>query len=120
MVVQPISFSRLLAFDRKKSLHQSILISLLLIGILTLIPHFIGFLGRIVLPGLAQPDQLMGRISGLLRSPEYGKMGSIFSGLLVSAMLAAIMSTADSALHTTGADNISTPATARPEPTPDP
>ena len=102
MVVQPISFSRLLAFDRKKSLRQSILISLLLIGVLTLIPHFIGFLGRIVLPDLTQPDQLMGRISGLLRSPEYGKMGSIFSGLLVSAMLAAIMSTADSALHTLG------------------
>ena len=100
MVVQPISFSRLLAFDRQKSLRQSILISLLVIGVLTLIPHFIGFLGRIVLPGLNRPDQLMGRISGLLRSPEYGKLGGIFSGLLVSAMLAAIMSTADSALHT--------------------
>ena len=100
LIVQPISFSRLLVFDRQKSLRQSILISLLVIGVLTLIPHFIGFLGRIVLPGLDRPDQLMGRISGLLRSPEYGKLGGIFSGLLVSAMLAAIMSTADSALHT--------------------
>ncbi|WGK69422.1 hypothetical protein P0082_00765 [Candidatus Haliotispira prima] len=104
MIVQPISFSRLLAFGKGKSLRKSILISMAVIGMLTFLPHFIGFLGRIVLPGLDQPDQLMGRISQLFRVPQsgYGIWGRIFSGMLVSAMLAAIMSTADSTLNTLG------------------
>ena len=102
MIVQPISFSRLLAFEQNKSLRTSILISIVVIGLLTFLSHFIGFLGRIVLPGIEQPDQVMGRISQLFLKSEYGLLGRIFSGMLVSAMLAAIMSTADSTLNTLG------------------
>ncbi len=104
MVVQPISFSRLLAFDHNKSLRSSILISLPVLGLLTFLPHFIGFLGRIVVPELEQSDQLMGRLSWLFREQDVseGIWGGIFSGMLVSALLAAVMSTADSILNTLG------------------
>ena len=102
MVVQPISFSRLLALKPGQSLRSSILIATVMVGLLTFLPHFIGFLSRIALPGLEQSDQLMGYLSQMFRSPKYGLIGEIFSGILVSAMLAAIMSTADSAVNVLG------------------
>ncbi len=102
MIVQPISFSRLLALEHGQSLRKGILISIAVLGSLVFLPHFIGFLGRIVLPDISEPDQVMGRIGQLFRAPQYGAIGSLFSGMLISAMLAAIMSTADSALNTLG------------------
>ncbi|MEM9423384.1 MAG: hypothetical protein AAF975_01190 [Spirochaetota bacterium] len=102
MIAHPVSFSRLLALEKGKSLRNSIFISIAVIGLLTFLPHLIGFLGRIVLPGIAEPDQLMGRISQLFQAPQYGWAGKVFSGMLISAMLAAIMSSADSALNTLG------------------
>ncbi len=102
MVVQPISFSRLLALEPGKSLRKAIIIATVMVGLLTFLPHFIGLLGRIVLPNIEQSDQLMGHISQLFGKPEYGLMGNIFSGMLISAMLAAIMSSADSVVNVLG------------------
>lgn len=95
MASGPSTFSRLLVMGSRQDLRKSIVISTLITGILTLFAHMNGFLGHFALPELNSADEVMGSLARLLP-------GQILSGIFVSAMLAAVMSSVDTTLNVLG------------------
>ncbi|GIU47794.1 sodium/panthothenate symporter [Shewanella sairae] len=87
----PHTIVRLLAVKDKQSLKRGMIWGTLICFLMTLIPHLCGFLGRIIFPDLAIPDQIMPRLIAQLMTP-FG------AGILLAAPIAAVMSSVDSML----------------------
>ncbi|GIU28291.1 sodium/pantothenate symporter [Shewanella schlegeliana] len=87
----PHTIVRLLAVKDPQSLKRGMLWGTIICFLMTLIPHFCGFLGRALFPNLTVPDQIMPTLIAQLMTP-------FWAGILLAAPIAAVMSSVDSML----------------------
>ncbi len=82
---------RCMSYKSSKSLHQGIIIGTIVIAFLTLGMHLAGSLGRVLIPELDSPDQVIPTLMTMVLPPA-------IAGLFLAGPMAAIMSTIDSQL----------------------
>ncbi|WP_071396112.1 sodium/pantothenate symporter [Bacillus tuaregi] len=82
---------RAMSYKDSKSMHQAIIIGTIVIGTIMFGMHLIGVLARAVLPGIEIGDKVMPMLTLKVLSP-------FLAGLVLSAPMAAIMSTISSLL----------------------
>ncbi|MCL1140694.1 sodium/pantothenate symporter [Shewanella pneumatophori] len=87
----PHTIVRLLAVKDTKSLKRGMIWGTIICFLMTLIPHLCGFLGRVLFPELAIPDEIMPTLIAQLMTP-------FWAGILLAAPIAAVMSSVDSML----------------------
>ncbi|WP_404455149.1 sodium/pantothenate symporter [Virgibacillus necropolis] len=91
VVALPQIAVRAMAYKNSKSLHRAIIIGTLVVGFIMLGMHLIGVFARPTLPGIEVGDKVMPLIA-------LEVLPSWLAGIVLSAPLAAIMSTVDSLL----------------------
>jgi sodium/proline symporter len=91
---QPHLLTRFMAIRDEKALRQAQFFSVFWFILVFLGVYFIGLCGHILLPNLAQPESVFFALIDLLFHP-------VLAGILIAAVLSAVMSTADSQLLVT-------------------
>ncbi|WP_298444229.1 sodium/pantothenate symporter [uncultured Ferrimonas sp.] len=87
----PHTAIRAMAVKDGKSLKQAMVFGTAVSFVVILLPHLCGVLGRVLIPELSSPDEIIPRLMVTLFPPMVG-------GLLLAAPMAAIMSSVDSML----------------------
>ena len=82
---------RAISYKNSKSMHMAIIIGTLVIGTIMFGMHLIGVLARVIIPGIEIGDKVMPTLTLEILPP-------ILAGLVLSAPMAAIMSTVSSLL----------------------
>lgn len=82
---------RAMSYKNSKSMHRAIIIGTLVIGTIMFGMHFIGVLARAIIPGIEIGDKVMPTLTMEVMPP-------ILAGVVLSAPMAAIMSTISSLL----------------------
>ena len=77
---------RAMSYKNSKSMHMAIIIGTLVIGTIMFGMHLIGVLARVIIPGIEIGDKVMPTLTLEILPP-------ILAGLVLSAPMAAIMST---------------------------
>ena len=80
---------RAISYKNSKSMHMAIIIGTLVIGTIMFGMHLIGVLARVIIPGIEIGDKVMPTLTLEILPP-------ILAGLVLSAPMAAIMSTVSS------------------------
>lgn len=87
----PHTALRAMAVKDGKALKQAMVFGTLVSFVVILLPHLCGVLGRVLVPQLSSPDEIIPRLMVELFPP-------MVAGLLIAAPMAAIMSSVDSML----------------------
>ncbi len=91
VIALPHAAVRCMSYKDSRSLHKGMIISTIMMGILMLGTHLAGALGRVLVPELESPDQIMPSLMMTVLPP-------MLAGIFLAGPMAAIMSTIDSQL----------------------
>jgi len=91
VIALPHAAVRCMSYKDSRSLHKGMIISTVMMGVLMLGTHLAGALGRVIVPELESPDQIMPSLMMTVLPP-------MLAGIFLAGPMAAIMSTIDSQL----------------------
>lgn len=87
----PHTAVRCMSYKDSRSLHKGMVISTIMMAILMFGTHMAGALGRVIIPDIASPDQIMPALMVTVLPP-------VVAGIFLAAPMSAIMSTIDAQL----------------------